>query len=179
MIEFDHQLFFWINGWNNPILDYLLTWPTYLGNFEILLLLAFSGMIVFDRKNWEKQVACFAVSLLAVYFMMDVLKIIFSRPRPFDGIGHAVVFQQFFEKPESYSFPSGHAMLAFAAAFLINSLYSPRKFFFLYILALWVGLTRVYLGFHYPSDVLGGALLGILCALFTAIIYKKIQAHAS
>jgi len=171
LIEFDRRLFFWINGWQNPFLDYVLTWPTYLANFQILLAIALTGMFLFDRKHWLKRGIFFTVSLLAVYLAMELLKIAFSRPRPFDVFIADVIFHPGFEKPETYSFPSGHATLAFAAAVLINALYPRRKFFLLYFLAVWICLTRIYLGFHYPSDVLAGAILGASCAFFECKIF--------
>jgi undecaprenyl-diphosphatase len=73
-------------------------------------------------------------------------------------------------EPRSYSFPSGHTASSFACAVVLVSL-APRFRLPLYLLASLIGLSRAYVGVHYPLDVLGGALWGI--AVGTAIVSLK------
>jgi undecaprenyl-diphosphatase len=65
--------------------------------------------------------------------------------------------------PTDHSFPSGHTATSFAAA-LILARAVPRRAWLFYVLAAAIGFSRIYVGVHYPIDVLGGALLGLLVA---------------
>jgi undecaprenyl-diphosphatase len=66
--------------------------------------------------------------------------------------------------PDTASFPSGHAATSFAGATILAFAF-PRLAPLLYVLAAAVGFSRLYLGVHYPLDIVGGAVLGVLVAL--------------
>ena len=79
-------------------------------------------------------------------------------------------------RPSSYSFPSGHTGSSFAAAtaiFLWNKKWGIPAL----VLAFVIAMSRVYLFVHYPTDVLAGAVLGVLCALAVYFIFKKFNLH--
>jgi undecaprenyl-diphosphatase len=65
--------------------------------------------------------------------------------------------------PSTSSFPSGHTSMAFACAFVISRV-APRLTVFVFVLAALIGFSRIYVGVHYPLDVLAGAALGLLVA---------------
>ena len=101
------------------------------------------------------------------------LKFAFNRPRPKKTYPNDIVQ---YTKAGSYSFPSGHTSQAFATATSISLLY-PKWYIIApaYLWASGVGYSRMYLGVHYPSDVLAGAFLGSASAIGAHYLFKYIR----
>ncbi|MCA1453936.1 phosphatase PAP2 family protein [Bradyrhizobium sp. BRP22] len=104
-------------------------------------------------------------AVLFAVLVGDLLKWIVGRGRPFvGGEPNAFNFSHFAGSEAYASFPSGHATTAFALAFAISALW-PRLRFVMLIYALMICATRLVLLAHHPSDVVGGALVGVICAM--------------
>lgn len=122
------------------------------------------GLICSYIISEKKKLLHFWAGIVFAYISSILLKFIIGRDRPFGGT------ELILSKFSLYSFPSSHAtvfffIFAFMTAHFENKTKNKNKknnykFYFL-IVALLVGFSRVYLGFHYLSDVIGGALLGV------------------
>lgn len=100
--------------------------------------------------------------------LTTLFRIIWTRDRPF--ISHTV--QQIIEKNNEGSFPSGHASAMFAIAMAIY-MYDKKLGALFFVLAALTGVSRVIVGVHYPSDIIAGALLGIIAGYFVFKIFDK------
>jgi undecaprenyl-diphosphatase len=99
-----------------------------------------------------------ALAIGLAYVLVDlVLKPSIARSRPFDVLIDVRVLGS---RPVTYSFPSGHACSAFAGAWVLTLMW-PRVGALLWSMAAVIAFSRVYIGVHYPIDVLAGALLGV------------------
>ena len=122
---------------------------------------------------FSKEEKCFGINLVVAFIISFLLKMIISRPRPVD---HNII------KEIGYSFPSAHSMISMAVyGLLIYFIYKNIKnnhmkwvlIIIISILILLIGFSRIYLGVHYASDVLGGYLLALIWLItFITIINK-------
>lgn len=106
------------------------------------------GVLLFlreEKKNHRFFIPIVGAGLLSG-ILVGIVKSIIARPRPTDIL-------------TDFSFPSGHATIAFAMAVVLSKI-EPKGKWWLYGLALAISFTRIYLGVHYPLDVLAGGILG-------------------
>ena len=107
-------------------------------------------------------------TLIARYAVTELVRLAYHRPRPFSALS----VQQLLTN-DAWSFPSGHAAFFFALA-TVAYLYNKKWGIAFLIAAILIGLARIAAGIHYPSDILGGALIGIGVAYATFYIAHKI-----
>jgi membrane-associated phospholipid phosphatase len=120
-------------------------------------------------KSWRALVQLLPSVAGATWILEYPVKAYFRRRRPFIDIVRALVVGK---KPGSWSFPSGHTASSFACAWVLSTVW-PRRAPGFFALAACVGLSRIYVGAHYPGDVTSGALLGMsLAEVFRRLVRR-------
>ncbi len=150
----------WANGWwSSPVLDRVLPWMTHLGSHvAVIVFIIVSSIFVEQRRVLRYLILLYAIQSAVIYS----LKFLIPRQRPFSFLGVASKLSRGPGEILDPGFPSAHAALAFMMATLL-SFWFPRYRVIFYFAAGFIGWTRIYLGLHYPTDVIGGALLGFAC----------------
>ena len=142
----------------NPILDNIMIFITSLGNGGMIWIAA--TIVLLIPKKTRKAGIMSAVALLgSLIINNNIVKNIVQRPRPFVTFAD---LQIIIPTPSEFSFPSGHTSSSFAAAAVFYR-HLPKKLGIpSVILAGLIGFSRLYVGVHYPTDVIAGVLMGIL-----------------
>lgn len=168
----DLVIFNWINGFAGhwPWLDFLgIFCAVYLG--YILL----ASLALFLLKDFKKYWKIVTEAVIAAFFVRFVLVEIFYslhfRLRPF--VHNHVNFLISYD-PTATSFPSGHASFYFALSTIIFW-YNKKAGILFYIASFFICLGRIFVGVHWPSDVIAGAMLGIITGLILNKLFRKID----
>jgi membrane-associated phospholipid phosphatase len=154
-----------LRGHHPQWLDRLMWALTQIGNGAVGILLGIFFYFVGERR--------FAVELLlgilSLWLAVELTKAIIERSRPFLALENTRVIGW---RERGKSFPSGHTSQAFFMMTLFTQHFNPGALVSgaLFVVALLVGLTRVYVGAHYPRDVLGGAILGSVWGILSGLI---------
>ena|SRR3989344_3679583 len=113
-------------------------------------------LLIFIVAKQKKRLLPLIITFVLYLGLTGLLKIIVARPRPFVGLNNSLVDNL----NQNRSFPSGHAVSVFS---LVRLMDFNKIIFYLWILiAIVISISRVYLGVHYLSDVIAGALIGLL-----------------
>lgn len=170
---FDTFLFQAINGFSNKWwpLDWLgIFLANYLGYFLILAII----ILLIKIKDQKQRIYFFSLTILSVILargiITEITRFFYYRPRPF----LVLEIQPLIAHIPTGSFPSGHAAAFFALA--LAAFYFNKKWgCWIFALSLFMGLARIFVGVHWPSDILVGALIGLGSAFLTKNILSKFK----
>jgi undecaprenyl-diphosphatase len=155
--HFDQVVREWVHRYASPGMTHAMTTISLLG-YNILIVELVIALAVFAKLRWRRAALWLTVAMAGSLVLDLTLKYIYHRTRPTAYFGMA---------PHSYSFPSGHAMCSFCFYGVLAGLLSARTKPLAWRLLIWfaaaalviaIGLSRIYLGVHYPSDVVAGYL---------------------
>lgn len=166
----DFKILYMINELHNDILDKIMIFITNLGDAGIVWILL--AIILLFMKKTRKCGILMIISMgIGVIFGNIILKNLIARPRPC-WIDRSI--KLLIETPKDYSFPSGHTLASFEAAIMIY-LNNKKAGLISIIMACLIAFSRMYLFVHFPTDILGGAILGTVISILVYYGYKKIR----
>jgi membrane-associated phospholipid phosphatase len=178
-ITTDNQIITWAHGFWGPTPDQVMLFFTTMGEPLVLgLFICLAALALWRHGRWI-DAAGLVVAAVGSGIVNQLLKSFYHRTRPdlFAGLFHLT----------SYSFPSGHAMgsivcygmLAFVGARLLRRRVSKVALILVAgLLVLGVGMSRVYFGVHFPTDVLGGFIAGAIWLVIMIGIVRAAEWHA-
>ena len=171
-IYLDNYVYNFIYSFKNDILTLLVKCITYLGSVYALILIILGVLILFKNKRYALYMS---INLLFITIIQYTFKNIFTRARPID----ISLIEE-----SGYSFPSGHSLTAMAFYGLIiyliykSKLNKKAKIIFIALFSLLIiliGVSRIYLGVHYATDVLGGFTFSTAyLVIYTSLIKNKL-----
>lgn len=168
----DSLFYFFNHNFQNPIFDALLPVVTHLGGFKILLVVLIAIILYahLKKKNTLKRITILAlIAFLCSDLFAAILKWLIRESRPFVSLNNVRLL---ITENDPLSFPSGHttSTLAVVTFYVLNMRELSKKHYKLIGIALMafaviIPFSRMYVGVHYPGDVLAGAVIGIVGAL--------------
>ena len=167
-----HKLYELAPGFFTPFMELI----SLFGKGGIFLIILSLVLTFFKKTRRFGTAMCLGLAIGALFVNL-YLKVVIARPRPY--VDQSSVFYQFWilvgQHVESdKSFPSGHTNAAFAAMLPLFLLGDKRRSWLALLFGVLMGISRIYLCVHYPSDVLGGAITGTVAGILGTLIARKL-----
>ena len=156
---------------HTPLLDKILAFITSLGNVGIIWIVLAVVLLILPKTR-KTGIIVAAALLMDLVLCNLILKNLVARVRPYD-INTAIAI--LIKKPLDFSFPSGHTAASFAAMTALFLAKMKKAWIAALVLAVLIAFSRLYFYVHYPTDVLGGAVVGILSGIIGYAIVEKID----
>ncbi|MBE5965174.1 MAG: phosphatase PAP2 family protein [Lachnospiraceae bacterium] len=160
--KIDADILLWIQEYlRNGILTPIMKFITHLGDAG-LMWIAIALLLLCFKKTRKVGAMCACALVMSLLINNVILKPLIARVRPYEVIDGLVLLVK---KAHDFSFPSGHTASSFACAVVIFK-QMPKKYGIpALVMAFIMGFTRLYIGIHYPTDVLAAIVTGTLCAI--------------
>ena len=155
---------------HTPLLDKILAFITSLGNAGIIWIVLAVVLLILPKTR-KTGIIVAAALLMDLVLCNLILKNLVARVRPYD-VNTAIAI--LIKKPLDFSFPSGHTAASFAAMTALFLAKMKKAWIAALVLAVLIAFSRLYFYVHYPTDVLGGAVVGILSGIIGYTIVEKI-----
>jgi undecaprenyl-diphosphatase len=162
-MRFDEHVRDVIHAHSTPALTSAMTFFSQVGSPSVMTVLSIVSFLILWRERWRRAAILLAITFAGAGLIDEVLKLSFRRARP-DAYFN-------YPEPHSFSFPSGHAVFAFCFFGMLASLVTARHESAMVRVFVWgwatvlialIGLSRIYLGVHYPTDVIGGYIAAFI-----------------
>lgn len=172
--EWDKTLFFLINHLpHNLLTDSFFLFFSSIGFYGFIWFAILIILFLIDGLDNRKEILALLLAVIVEVVMVELtLKNIFIRLRPESAFPKEVLL--LIPKSATFSFPSGHAALAFAGAYIMSQARKRWTWLF-FLLAFLVAVSRLYLGKHYPSDTIGGSVIGLLIGFISYRVAGRIN----
>ena len=172
VVNFIHRLHDCSGDWLQPVMQFI----SLLGKGGIFLILLSLILLIHRPTRRFGTAMCLGLAIGAAAVNLW-LKVVIARPRPYadpNSIFYPIWLQHGSHMESDFSFPSGHTNAAFAAMVPVFLLGNKKWSWLALVFAVLMGISRIHLMVHYPSDVLGGAITGTIAGIIGTLIAKAI-----
>lgn len=158
---------------HTPFLDSVMIFASSIGNIGLVWIIIGIMFLIFQKTRKAGYIVLAALILDAI-ICNGILKPLIARVRPCD-VNNAVTL--LIARPKDYSFPSGHTSASFAAVSAMFYAGRKKEGYMALVLACIISFSRMYLYVHYPTDILAGIVLGVLCGFIALRIVENIRSR--